>query len=337
MVKKAIVTGALGQLATEYQLTSPLEGWDFYFLSKKDMDITDKKNCQMLVKELEPDCIINLAAYTDVEASEKTDLDKAISVNAEGPKILAKICAESNIPLIHISTDYVFDGESENPYTERDLENPINQYGRTKFLGEKWIQENHDWYYIIRTSWVYSNHSKNFFNTMLKLAQERTSLNVIDDQWGSPTSTLELCKAIDAVLSNLEREKSGIYHFSGSGRTTWKAFAAEIFYQAKIGIKVQGISSDSWPSKVKRPRDSYMSSAKFANSFGYLPQHWKNALREIVATRKIVPIKVGDRVISDDVQHIIVSTDWLKRTAMISPVDDMKKSKEVSFDTLSIQ
>jgi dTDP-4-dehydrorhamnose reductase len=336
--KILLVTGANGQLATEYQLTKPITGWDYIFLSRKDLDITNMNTLEKLMNDFSFDAVLNLAAYTNVEKAEKEEIENAFNANALGPKNLAIICNKKNIPLIHISTDYVFDGEKDSPYTETDIENPINQYGRTKFLGEKWIQEEHDWYYIIRVSWVYSNNAKNFYTTMLNLAQERAEVNVVNDQYGSPTSTKEICLAIDKVLGDLDKNKSGVYHFSGLGRTTWKDFTVEIYSQIKVDVKVKGISSKAWKSKLSRPVNSYMSSEKFAKAFGHFPKHWKNALREIVTDRKIVPIKVGDIVIAEnkETKYIIVSTDWLKRTAMVSPLEDINTPTEMTFNQLSI-
>jgi dTDP-4-dehydrorhamnose reductase len=336
-MKKLLVTGANGQLATEYQLSSPINGWEYLFLDRGSLDISNLSQVEDVMTMWDFDAVLNLAAYTNVEKAEKDELEKAFNANSHGPKNLAISCKARNIPLIHISTDYVFDGSSEKPYTESDIENPLNQYGRTKFVGEKWIQENHDWYYIIRVAWVYSNHSKNFFTTMLNLAQERTELNVVDDQYGSPTTTKEICKAIDSVLSNLDEKLSGIYHFTGLGKTSWKDFAVEIFKQCKVSIVVNPVSSSTWPSKVIRPVNSYMSSEKFANTFGYFPMHWKNALKEVVAERRIVPVKVGDIVMTENKECIIVSTDWLKKKALLSPIDDMQTYIEVPFEILTLR
>jgi dTDP-4-dehydrorhamnose reductase len=334
---RLLVTGSNGQLATEYQLSKPLHNWDCYFVDRQGLDISSQTNVKQTFDEILPDAVLNLAAYTNVEKAEKEETEKAFDANAAGPRILAEECKKRNIPLIHISTDYVFDGTKESAYDENDKENPLNQYGRTKFLGEKWIQESHDWYYILRTSWVYSNHSKNFFNAMLKLAQERSELNVVDDQYGSPTSTKELCRAIDAILSDLSKEKSGVYHFSGLGKTNWKDFAIEIFSQTNVAVTVQGVRSSSWPSKVIRPVNSYMTSKKFSENFNYTPAHWKNALREVISERKIVPVKVGDVVSIQGIQHVIVSTDWLKRLARISVLENIEKSFEIAFDELILK
>jgi hypothetical protein len=171
---------------------------------------------------------------------------------------------------------------------------------------------------------------------MLNLAQERTELNVVNDQFGSPTSTKEICKAIDTVLNRLDKNYTGVYHFSGMGRTNWKEFAVEIFNQCKVSIRVNGIPSSSYPSNVQRPNDTYMSSEKFSKVFGYRPFHWKSALLEIVADRKVIPIKVGDIVVAGSVEHVIVSTDWLKRIAKLSPVENMKVTIELPFDILVV-
>lgn len=334
MNKTLLVTGANGQLATEYQYSQPLEGWDYIFLTRQTLDITNQSQVEQCIQNV--DAVLNLAAYTNVEKAEKEETLKSFECNTHGPKNLAIACNKKQIPLIHISTDYVFDGEKNTLYTETDIENPINQYGATKFLGEKWIQENHDWYYIIRTSWVYSNHSKNFFTTMLNLSQERTELSVVDDQFGSPTSTKELCRAVDRILNNLEKTLSGVYHFSGLGKTSWKDFAKEIFSQCRISISLKGVSSSAWPSKVKRPMNSYMSSEKFSNAFKYSPMHWKNALREVISERKVLPVKTGDVVKIEGVESIVVSTDWLKRIARVSTPYDMKNSIEVPFEALQL-
>ena len=333
-MKTLLVTGSNGQLAREYQRSHPVEGWDCVFFTREELDISDIQKIEETVISMKFDAILNLAAYTDVEKAESLETEKCFKANSLGPQNLARICKRLNIPLIHISTDYVFDGSKEESYVEEDDENPLNDYGRTKFVGEKFIQEECDWYYILRVSWVYSNHTKNFFTTMLNLAQERNELNVVEDQTGSPTSTKEICRAIDSVLLNLEPSLSGIYHFSGNGKTTWKDFAAEIFRQCRVPMKINGVLASSWPSKVKRPVNSYMSSEKFSKAFSYRPMHWKNALTEIVSERKILPIKVGDRVITEGVEHVIVSTDWQKRVANLSPIDDMKKTVEFPFDIL---
>ena len=329
--KILLVAGANGQVATEYQLSTPIDDWDYVFLDKSKLDITKQSHVDQIQGV---DAILNLAAYTNVERAEKEDTERAFNVNTAGSKLLAQACNRLNIPLIHISTDYVFDGESNDAYTETDNESPINQYGATKFLGEKWIQENHDWYYIIRVSWVYSNHSKNFFTTMLNLSQERSEIAVVCDQFGSPTSSKEICRAIDAVLKKLDKSLTGVYHFAGIGKTTWKDFAQEIFYQCKIHVELKGILSDSWPSKVKRPKNTYLSSEKFRNTFGYTPAHWKNALKEIILERKTLPVKVGDMVKTENADAIVVSTDWLKKMARVALLDNMNKSVEVPFDLL---
>ena len=172
---------------------------------------------------------------------------------------------------------------------------------------------------------------------MLSLAQERGTLNVVNDQYGSPTSAKEVCNAVDTILKDLDRDKSGVYHYSGLGKTTWKDFAIEIFNQTRVAVTVNAVSSSSWPSKVNRPMNSYMSSGKFYAEFGRFPIHWKNALREVVSERKILPIKVGDVVVIQDEPRIIVSTDWLKKIARISKPDDLSNSIEISFNELSVK
>lgn len=335
-MKKLLVTGANGQVASEYQMSPPLKGWDYFFLTREELDITSIRKVQKVFRDIVPDAVLNLAAHTNVERAEKEEISKAFDVNAIGPKNLAICCKKLGIPLVHISTDYVFDGEKPGPYTEEDLENPLNQYGRTKFLGEKWVQESCDWYYILRVSWIYSNHSKNFFTTMLNLAQERSEVNVVDDQFGSPTSAKEICRAVDKVLENLDPAKTGVYHFCGLGRTTWKDFTSEIFSQTGLNVKVNGVPTSSWNSRVIRPSNSYMSSEKFGRTFNYFPAHWKNSLKEVISERKIVPVKVGDVVIMKGEPYVIVSTDWLKLIARISKSENLENSVEIPFQILTL-
>jgi dTDP-4-dehydrorhamnose reductase len=333
--KKLLVTGASGQVATEYQLSSPSDVWDHLFLDKKSLDISSEDQVEEVMNLWDFDAVLNLAAYTNVEKAEKEDTEKAFRANAVGPLNLARACKKRSIPLIHVSTDYVFDGQLE-VYRETDLENPLNQYGRTKYLGEKWIQENHDHYYILRVSWVYSNHSRNFFTTMLNLSQERPEINVISDQTGSPTSSKEICRAIDVVLENLDKP-SGVYHFSGRGKTSWSNFATEIFTQCGVSVKINEIPSRAWPTKVIRPINSYMSCNKFSSTFGYTPMHWKNALIETIKERRIVPVKVGDKVLVGEMTQLIVSTDWLRRVARIAPENDIENSSEINFEILTLR
>lgn len=329
---KLIITGASGQTAIEYMMSIPDE-WEYIFFTKDELDITDINSVRQLITPC--DCVLNLAAYTNVEKCEYEE-DDAYSVNAIGPKNLAIVCNELNIPLIHISTDYVFDGEKAEPYDETDQTHPLNIYGKSKVLGEELIAINHDWYYIIRTSWLYRNGSKNFFTTMLSLAQERSEISVVADQHGSPTSVKELCRGIDAVLKDLDKNKTGIYHFSGLGKTTWKEFAEEIFYQCRVSIIVNGIQTSDWKSNVVRPLNSYMNSTKFTETFKYVPAHWKNALKEVVGEMKYLPVKVGDVVMVNKIESLIVETDYSTRIAKVSPIHDLNKVLEISFDLLFI-
>jgi dTDP-4-dehydrorhamnose reductase len=328
--KKLIITGGDSQTATEYMMSDLLD-WECVFLSRSELDITNINRVRKQLKDA--NCVLNLAAYTNVEGAED-DEDSAYAINSIGPKNLAIVCHELNIPLIHISTDYVFDGKKETSYLTDDETLPLNIYGKSKLLGETLIAENHDWYYIIRTSWIYRNGSKNFYTTMLKLAQERSEVSVVSDQTGSPTSIKELCRAIDSVIKDLDKEKSGVYHFTGLGKTTWKDFAEEIFYQCRISIIVNGITTDAWKSKLVRPKNSYLDSSKFIETFNYIPAHWKNALREVIGEIKMLPIKVGDIVIVNDIESLVVETDYSQRIAKISPNGDLSKTLEISFDLL---
>ncbi len=334
--KTVLVTGSSGQLSTEYQLSNNLKEFNFVFLDKKSLDIVDFIKTQKTFDEIEPDIVLNLAAYTDVELAETRKKEESYKVNAIGPKNLAVICHRNNVPLIHISTDYVFDGRSREPYIETDIPNPVNRYGADKLAGERGIIESCDWYYIIRTSWLYSNHGKNFYTKMLDLAQERSEFNVVNDQFGSPTSTKELCRALDKILINTDDSLSGIYHFSGLGRTDWKSFTETIFMQTGISALVNPVPTSSYKTMAIRPIDSYLSSEKFISTFNYIPMHWKNALKEIVDERKTLPIKVGDVIVSEGKKFIVVATDWSKKLARVSNVDNLQLSTDVPFDILQL-
>lgn len=321
-------------MGQELQRSSCLSNCNFFFYTREELDITSFTKLSKVFEEISPTHVINLAAYTNVDKAESEE-DQAYLINALGPKNLAHLCEKYDATLIHFSTDYVF-GESDKPsLSEEDPVSPLNAYGRTKLYGENEIRSVGCKHVILRTSWVYSNHGSNFYLKMLQLAQKMSELNVVDDQWGSPTSSKELCRAIDAILSTeITEENSGIYHFSGVGKTSWKDFAAEIFKQGRIPMIVKGISTKNYGGKTERPSNSYMSSQKFIKTFKIAPMHWKNALAEIVSEKKISPIKVGYLVNIMDTKHIIASVDWSKKECVVAEINNMNNFTILGFEEI---
>ncbi len=249
-----------------------------------DLGLPDK--LQSIIENIKPDIVVNAAAYTAVDKAE-SEPDLAELINAKAPSVIAMTCARLNIPFIHYSTDYVFDGSKHSAYTEDDPPCPINIYGQTKLAGENEIMNSGCQHYILRTSWVYDAKGKNFLNTMLRLARERDSLSVVDDQYGSPTTAEhiaeETTKLIDRIINGRAPE-SGIYHLTCDGETTWHDFAKEIFQlSVKNGIlnmapKLEPITTESFPTPAKRPKRSTLNNSKAELAWSKQPLDWKTAL-----------------------------------------------------------
>ncbi|GGW38909.1 dTDP-4-dehydrorhamnose reductase [Arenibacter certesii] len=275
---KILITGANGQLGRSLQnVAKRYPEYDFHFKTSKELDITSKENINKLFAHEKFDYCINCAAYTAVDKAE-TDQENAFLVNAEAVKYLSEACKAQNAVLIHISTDFVFDGSKTTPYTEEDTPNPINVYGASKLKGEQYVQDILKNYFIIRTSWVYSEYGNNFVKTMLRLGTERDELNVVNDQIGSPTYAGDLAEAIMKII-NLEATNYGIYHYSSEGAISWYDFAKEIFETKGMTIKVNPIPSEAYPTPAKRPAFSVMDLSKF-NRFIVIPG-WKKGLKNV--------------------------------------------------------
>lgn len=286
---RILVTGSKGQLGHEVVDQLEKQSMDVIPLTHDQIDIADNDCIQRQVAEVKPAMIINAAAYTKVDESEDRS-DLAFTINQKGPSFLATACEKSNIPLIHISTDYVFDGEKKSPYTEKDAAFPINKYGKSKLDGENEIVSRLKKYIIIRTSWMYGVHGNNFVKTMLRLGKSRTEINVVSDQFGSPTAAVDLAEAIvDITRLILFYKKSawGIYHYCGEGITNWHDFAKEIFQIAlrKELMKmpeIHPVSSLDYPTKAKRPRFSALNCDKIKHSFGIHIKPWKERLEYVL-------------------------------------------------------
>lgn len=273
-----LVTGSHGQVGSELRELSSEYGHNFYFTDKETLDITNAAAVEAFIEQNTINAIINAAAYTAVDKAE-SDEANANAINHLAVKNLAAIAKVKNIKLVHISTDYVFDGENFKPYTEEETVNPRSIYGATKLAGENAIKAiNPPNSIIIRTSWVYSYYGANFVKTMLRLGKEKESLGVIYDQVGSPTYAKDLAKLILDILPKIENEKVEIYNYSNEGVLSWYDFAKEIMKMAKLSCKINPIESIDYPTPAKRPHYSLLNKAKIKKTFDLEIPFWKDGL-----------------------------------------------------------
>ena len=279
---KILITGANGLLG--HELSSVLKDHSLILLSHSQLDISDIDSVNKKIDSTSPDIIINSAAYTQVDNCE-TNYDLAFKSNAIGPKNLAIKCKQLDIPLIHISTDYVFEGnENKSPLVEDDKLGPKTIYGKTKLEGEKFVKENCDKYFILRTAWLYGE-GKNFVKTMLNLSKKNKELKVVNDQIGSPTYAKDLANAIKEIIEK-KSDKYGIYHVTNKGEVSWYEFAKKIFEINKIEIKVIPVTSEEFPRPAPRPHYSVLSNQKWINS-GFTPmRNYEIALKEYLDSIK---------------------------------------------------
>jgi len=280
-----LVTGANGQLGQAIQsISGNYPEIDFVFCDSSTLDITNVNQIKETFKQFKPNYCINAAAYTAVDKAE-SEPEKAFSINVTGAKNLAEVCKENNTILLHVSTDFVFDGNKKVPYSEEDIPNPTGVYGQTKLDGEKAIQQTFDNYFIIRTSWVYSQFANNFMKTMLRLGSERDSLSVVNDQIGTPTNAVDLAEVLVKVIktynSQLTTHNFGIYNFSNEGQCSWYDFAKKIFEINDIEIDLKPISTSSYPTPAKRPAFSVLNKTKIKNSFDLQICNWEDSLMKI--------------------------------------------------------
>ncbi len=269
-----LVVGANGQLGSELKLQ--LQGKAVY-VDRTELDITDKAAVEAFVAQHQFEAIINCAAYTAVDKAE-SDEKVAELINVEGPRNLAA----TGLPLVHISTDYVFDGTACRPYSEDDEPNPQTAYGRTKLAGEKAVMETAQTAVIIRTAWLYSTFGNNFVKTMRKLGAERDSLNVVFDQVGTPTYAKDLAAAIVAILPQMKAGTKEIYHFSNEGVCSWYDFALAVMAQSDLNCEVLPIESKDYPTPAKRPHYSVLNKTKIKRDFGIKINNWAVSLAECV-------------------------------------------------------
>lgn len=289
--KRLALVGAKGMLATMVRRQTP-ETYEVISLDLPDFDITDPNRVVETMNRIAPDVIVNCAAYTDVDACE-TNEDTAMAVNGLAPGYLADAAARTGALLVHISTDYIFSGESQTPYTEKDEPCPISAYGRSKLAGERAIIESGlTHYFIIRTSWLYGPNGKNFVESILRLAREREELRVVADQVGSPTFTADMARAVFQIIEAQNRSSSyGIYHFSNQGTCSWYEFASAIVSEASAmgtGLKVAKvipITTAEYPLPARRPAYSVLSSEKFRRLTNQSIPAWVDGLRRYLKLR----------------------------------------------------
>lgn len=273
-----LVTGANGQLGMELRKQGFTALDEVFYTDAEELDITDKTAVECFVKEHEIDTIINCAAYTAVDRAEE-EPELAARINTEAVAHLADVAEKYDCLLIHISTDYVFDGTGEEPYTEKSKTSPESVYGKTKLAGERAVRKSGCCYIIIRTAWLYSVHGHNFVKTILRLADERPEISVVSDQIGTPTYAGDLAKAIVSIMDNDNRaDYEGIYHFSNEGVCSWFDFAEEIVRLGKKSCKVVPVTTAEYPSPTKRPAYSVLDKTKIKRTFDLEIPDWKEAL-----------------------------------------------------------
>lgn len=270
---KILVTGAKGMLGQDLCPILEDEGYEVIETDVDSLDITKEEDVNNALLQMQPNVVIHCAAYTNVDKAEE-EPDLARLINVKGTENLANVCKKMDIPLVLISTDYVFDGNIDRNYTPDDVPNPINKYGLTKLEAEQAVQSICEKYYIVRTSWLYGHHGKNFVETMISL-KDKDVLNVVDDQIGCPTWSVDLSNGLVDLLD--EEPEYGIYHICGGGQTSWYGFAKEIFSQLGFNVNLKPCLTEDFPRAAKRPKKSVIDNG--------VCRDWKEALKEYLELR----------------------------------------------------
>jgi len=274
MSQKVLITGANGQLGKELVELFTETGFEVYGLGRDKMDITNQAQVQEVINTLKPNIVLHSAAHTQVDLAE-SEPEQAFSINAYGTRNVAVAAEAVGAKLVYVSTDYVFDGTTDEPYTEFSPTSPLGIYGKSKLAGEQFVRDLHSKFFIVRTSWVYGKHGANFVKTMLKLGKERKELSVVADQRGCPTYTLDLA---NAILELVDTEKYGVYHVSNSGNCSWFEFAKAIFEISEMKVQVNPCTTADFPRPAARPANSVFEHMSIKlNNFTSV-RHWKEAL-----------------------------------------------------------
>lgn len=278
-----LVFGKSGQVARELAVLAP----EARFLSRQETDLSDPASCATQITTLRPDVVINAAAYTAVDKAEEEEA-LATVVNGEAPGAMARACAGLGIPFLHISTDYVFDGQGEQPRRPSDPVAPVNAYGRSKRAGEIAVAESGAHYAVLRTSWVFSAHGSNFVKTMLRLSESRDQLTVVGDQIGGPTPARAIAAALLRMAHHMQQgiKSRGIYHLAGQPATSWAEFARAIFSAADRRVEVTDIATTDYPTPATRPLNSRLDCADLNTDFGIAPPDWNAGLDAVLKDLK---------------------------------------------------
>ena len=279
---RVLLFGASGQVGKE--LCKRAGGHDWMALTRVQCDLRDPESIRRAIRERAPAMILNASGYTAVDKAE-TQVEECFAVNATAPRIMAEEAARLNALLVHYSTEYVFDGDSPSPYKENDLVNPQNQYGRSKLEGERGIQESGATHLIFRVSWIFSAHGSNFVKTMLRLAGERDSLRIVNDQIGAPTSAAAIAEATLRIIDSRSNSlPSGLYHLAAEGEVSWYGFAQQIFSRAALARTpaIEAIDSSQYPTSAHRPKNSRLCKDKFVGTFGFRLSSWQEQLEEVL-------------------------------------------------------
>jgi dTDP-4-dehydrorhamnose reductase len=282
---KVMVTGAGGMAGSELAREAHRKGWECVALARADLDVADRGEVDRLIAREHPDVIVNAAGYTAVDSAEDSP-EEAMAVNGAGAGNIATSAERHGAAVVHISTDYVFDGSGTKPYRPGDAVAPLGVYGESKLAGEIEVREKCERHAIIRTSWVYSHEGRNFVRTMLRLAGERDRIRVVNDQRGSPTSAADLARALARVAERLEENSSatGTYHFCNAGITTWYEFALAVFeLRGNHAPEIVPVATEDFPAKARRPRWSVLDTSSFVETFGLSPRPWRAALADTMA------------------------------------------------------
>lgn len=285
---KVLITGSHGQVGyCLVNLLSKRSDIELVAYDRDNLDITDEHHVQTVLADVKPNVIINAAAHTAVDQAE-TDVELSYAINRDGPLYLAKAATQHNALLLHISTDYVFDGDNDVPYVETDTPNPKGVYGQSKLAGEEAVAANCTNYAILRTAWVFGEHGNNFVKTMLRLGKDRPELGIIGDQFGGPTYAGDIAKALVTMMDSFTgAQQSGIYHFSGEPHVSWYQFAKAIFdaagkHNALESLPVVNeITADQYPLPAPRPANSRLNCEKINETFNIKPSDWQAALENI--------------------------------------------------------
>ena len=294
---RILVTGKEGQVDTSLQMRGEALGLEIIRIGLPEIDLSQPETLEAVVREINPGVIISSAAYTAVDKAE-TETELAQKINGDAPGVLAKLAAELDLPLLHLSTDYVFAGDKEDAYDETDIPAPVSVYGRTKLSGEDQIRAATDNHIILRTAWVYSPYGNNFVRTMLRLGEIRDELNVVADQRGCPTYAPEIASALLAIAQQvvIDRDPTirGTFHLTGQGETTWAEFAEVIFAGAEARgcrpVRVNPITTADYPTPAKRPANSRLNGDKLDEVYGLRLDPWQDSLdiclNQLITTTK---------------------------------------------------